>query len=385
MLQIRLPELKRLEVIAQNTPGCISFSQGALRIGGIPQEIKDHMKDVLSTDKTDYYQPGVGMMALREKLAKQLSDQHNVSLSAQNIIISHGGIGAISTACATLLDAGDEVIIPEPAYPPYKNIVTICKAMPVFVPAYDEIQNSSGEISWVLNIEKLKDAITTKTKMIILANPSNPTGSCLAKQDLILLKELCEKNEIYLLSDEVYDSYVFEGELASATPFVCASKFIIRTGSFSKSLAMSGWRVGYIVANADLIQAMAGVQDALIVCPSVFAQHAVMYALEHSEFLNKHHDAVSKSRDIICSMLQPLNEKKLLIFAKPTAGFYLFLRGQSEDSTSLILSILEKAKVAMVPGKDFGPNSGRYMRLCFARSPEIVQEGAERILKYFGV
>jgi|GEM_PF-1226365 len=385
MIQIRLPELKRLEVIAQNTPGCISFSQGALRIGGIPKEIKEHMKDVLSTDQTDYYQPGVGMMALREKLARTLSAQHNISLSAQNIIVSHGGIGAITTICATLLDAGDEVIIPEPAYPPYKNVVSICKANPVFVTAYDEVQDSSGEVSWPLNIQKIKDAITTKTKMIIIANPSNPTGSCLTAQDLIDLKNLCEKNEIYLVSDEVYDNYVFTGQLASATPLVCQSKFVIRTGSFSKSLAMSGWRIGYLVANADIIMAMSGVQDALIVCPSVFGQHSVLYALDHPEFLNRHHAGVSKSRDIICGMLQPLMDKEILVYSKPMSGFYLYLRSQHADSTELVISILEKAKVAMVPGKDFGPSSGRYMRLCFARSPEIVQEGSERLLKYFGL
>ena len=133
MLQISIPEIKRIEAIAKSSNEYISLSQGALRIGGIPQEIKNHLKQVLNTDATDYYQSAWGIMPLREKLAEKFSTKYSCNLSYKNILVTHGCMGAIASIILTVLEKDDEAILPEPTYPAYANIIKVARGKPVFV------------------------------------------------------------------------------------------------------------------------------------------------------------------------------------------------------------------------------------------------------------
>ena len=146
---------------------------------------------------------------------------------------------------------------------------------------------------------------------------------------------------------------------------------------------MSGWRVGFVVASKSLIHHLTAIQDGTLCCPSVIGQYAALYALEHRYLIEKQREKVKRSRDIACQYLEPLRAEGVFSFHKPPAGIFLFLKTQTDDSLNLAKVILNEVKVALVPGRDFGPNAGPYLRLCYAREPAIVEEGMQRILNYF--
>lgn len=380
MLELDLPKYKTIEVISNSSKEYISFSQGTVKISGTPVLIKKHIQEKLESDSLDYYQYVGGIYSLRTKIAEKLSRSHNVLIKPEQIVISHGSIGGITAICLTLLKESDEVIIPTPFYPSYRNIILFSKAIPIFVEGYIREQNT-----WKFDIERIKQSITSKTKMLILSNPSNPSGVCLNKEDIHELKQWCECNGIYIVSDEVYDNYIYEGDFNSFTSHVCNSEFVVRTGSFSKDYAMSGWRVGYIVAPEPLVSRLIAVQDGTLCCPSVIGQHAALFALEHEYLIADQTNTVKRNRDLAWKLLQPLVEKEIFSFVKPPAGIFFFMNTTYKDSEKLVMDILYKAKVALVPGKDFGASgqASSSIRLCFARQEVVLIEGIQRLLNYF--
>ena len=380
MLKLDLPKYKTIESISNSSKEYISFSQGTVKISGTPALIKKHIQEKLESDSLDYYQYVGGILSLRTKIAEKLSINHSVVIKPEQVIISHGSIGGITAICLTLLQEGDEVLVPSPFYPSYRNIVLFSKATPVYVEGYIRENNA-----WRFDFERIKHSATSKTKMLILSNPSNPTGVCLSRREILEIKQWCEQNGIYLVSDEVYDNYIYEGDFNSFTPYVCSSDFVLRTGSFSKDFAMSGWRVGYVVAPETLVSRLIAVQDGTLCCPSVIGQHAALFALEHEYLIAEQTNAVRRNRDIAWQLLQPLVEKGIFSFYKPQAGIFLFINTTCEDTEELVMDILHKSKVALVPGKDFGASkqARSSIRLCFARQEAVLIEGIQRLLNYF--
>lgn len=384
IISLEMPSIKRIEAIAQSMEGCISLAQGALRLGGIDQHTKEYARQILLTDKADYYGDSLGLAPLRQKLALTLSRSCNAPINVQNIFIGHGGLGVLSALALALLKTGDEILLPEPAYPAYTNIAKLAKATPVFVAAY-ELRKTEAEPhgAWKFDIELLKSAITSKTKILLLSHPSNPTGVCLSNEELRQLSSLCEDKGIYLIIDEVYDDFIYEGDFTSGTAFALQSPFTIRVGSFSKNYGMSGWRVGFAVAHQDLVAAIAPVQAATIGNATGIAQYAALYALEHPEHIAHYATILKKNRDVMCNFFDSLQAKGIISYERPKAGFYLFFKIHEGNTTELIMDILKNAKVAMTPGNDFGPSAQQFIRLCFARDPEVVTESIVRLKKYF--
>lgn len=384
MISLEIPSIKRIEALAQSMQGCISLAQGMLKIGGVDQHTKEYARQILLTDKADFYQDPLGIAPLRQRLALTLSERFGTKISQQQVFIGHGSVGCLTTIALSVLDAGDEILLPEPTYPVYASIAKLSKAVPVFVPAYElRTSKSTGTNSWTFNFERLKQAITAKTKMVIVANPANPTGVTLAPQELQELSWICENKGIYLVIDEVYDDYIYEGIFSSSTPYAAHSQFTIRLGSFSKNFGMSGWRVGYAVAQPDLVIAAGGIQSATIANPTVISQYAALYALEHREYTDHYAAILKKNRDQVSDFFQHLELSGVLTFARPQGGFYLFFKQHDQDSTGFVHEILEQAKVALIPGKDFGPSSHQFVRLCFAREPELITQSINRLKAYF--
>lgn len=379
MLDLPLSGIKKIEAIAQSSNEYISLSQGALRLGGVPQKIKEHLQTVLKTDKTDYYQSAWGIMPLREKIANGLSVEHSTSLTEKNILITHGSIGALSAFFLTVLNKEDEVIIPEPTYPAYEKLTQVARGKSVFVPVIQKNKNDFGHI----DIEKIKEATTSRTKIIVFSNPWNPLGIVVSRKEILELLDWCEKNKIYLIVDEAYKYYAFDGAYQSCIDLVGKSEFLIVTASFSKNMAMSGWRVGYLVAAEKFITPVGKVQDAQINCPNVIAQYAALYALDHPEFTQEFCNILENNLALTVEMLTPLVKENIFSFKKPSGTFFMFIKTQFDDAENLCMNILSKSKVALVPGKFFGPSGDSFARLCFARDKEILQEALTRIVKYF--
>lgn len=382
MLQLTLPRYKKIEALSKESKDCISFSQGAVKVGGTPQVIKDHVKHLLAEDCVDYYQNVGGIYPFRQKIAQVLSEKFQRAFAPDSILVTHGSIGGITNLCLALLKQGDEVILPEPTYPSYQNIVRFSKGVPVFVQGFIEERGA-----WRFDLASIVNAATARTKMIILPNPSNPLGVCLKKSEIEELIDFCENSRIYLVLDEVYDHYIYEGEFHSGTPYVFDHKYVVRTASFSKDFAMSGWRIGYVVASQKLIAGLMTIQDGTLCCPNVVGQYAALFALQNQHLIEQQVRIVKSNLELTCQMLQPLVARQMISYVKPQAGIFLFLNTGLEDSEPLVWDILEKARVALVPGKDFGiaPKTASYVRLCFAREQGLMQEGLRRLLHYFRV
>lgn len=383
MIHLDQPALKTIEHRVQQIEGGISFAQGALRIGGVDASIHTYAQEILNTDKADYYGHSIGLAALRQKLADTLSARYNARIAFENVVVTHGSINGIAALCLLLLNAGDEVVIPEPTYPAFLNTIMLAKGKINFFSAYKYKQLPDGSLRWIFDVEGLMETCTQSTKMIIITNPSNPTGACMTQEEIARVAAFCEERGIYCIFDEAYENYFFDVPSTSATPLVAQSQFLVRTGSFSKTYGMSGWRVGYVVAPKHIIDNIAAVQDGVIVCPTVISQYAALYALDHPEIAASYTEVVNKNREIAYQAVQPLAEKGLIKCAKPEAGFFLFVETKEVDTLDLANDMLAKVRVAVVPGKDFGPSGKRFVRLCYARKTEVLEEGLYRFVDYF--
>ncbi len=376
MLQLPLSGIKKIEEIVRTSDDYVSLSQGSLKTGGIPQDIKNYVQKLLETDITDYYGSSWGLYELRETLASELSKKYDANLSIDNILPTHGCAGALTLLFQTLLEAGDEVVIPEPAYPAYSILAQTARANVRYV-------SCVNEDSFSLDVEKIKQATTAKTKIIVFSHPSNPLGMIAPKETLLEIIRWADSKGIYVIIDEAYREYVYEGTCVSGIELLKESEFVVSTNTFSKNMAMSGWRVGYVAASSKLIPALAGLQDALVNCLNNVAQHAAAYATKHPEFSKMFHEKVKAGRDYVCENLQPLVKKEIVSFEKPHGGFFLCMKTQHADATELCWKLLQEAKVGLIPGISFGPSGAPFMRLCFAREREVLQEGVGRILRYF--
>lgn len=379
MLEIPMSGIKKIEEIAQSSPDFISLSQGSIKVGGIPQQIKTYVQGLLNSDITDYYQSCWGIKVLREKIADTVNAQYGTQFTIGNVVPTHGCIGGLSLLYLTLLNPGDEVIIPQPAYPAYSILTQACRAVAVPVPS----MRSSTNLTWGLDIDAIKQATTEKTKIIVFSNPWNPLGIIVPEQEILELIAWCELRGIYLILDEAYREYVFDGPMRAGLTYMQDSQFVVSANTFSKNMAMSGWRVGYLLVPEHLAKPLAGMQDALLNCLNNTAQYAAMYALDHPELTADFYATIKYNRDLAYTKMQPLFDAGIFSAQKPAGGFFLFLKTTEEDATGLCLSILDRAKVGLIPGKSFGETGKPFMRLCYARDPEILEEGIARIIKFF--
>lgn len=388
MLEIPLSGIKRIEEIAKSSDEYISLSQGSIKVGGIPQQIKDYVSELLKGDQTDYYESCWGIRPLREKLAEVLSAQYKTDISVNQVLPTHGCIGGLSLLYLSILSPGDEVVIPEPAYPAYGLLTQATRAVPVYVSVLRQAQDDrdpvqDGTVSWKFDIEKIKAAVTEKTKIIVFSNPWNPLGIVVSKEEIRQLLAWCEQKGIYLIIDEAYRDYAFTPEYETVLPLVNQSEWLICASTFSKNMAMSGWRIGFLVVPEHINKALAGMQDAILNCLNNTAQFAALYALNHPEFTQEFSRIVRQNRDMTMMLLEPLIQNKIISVIKPEGGFFAFLKTDQADATDLCMSILHKAKVSLVPGKTFGPSGGSFLRLCYARETDVLQEGIGRLVKFF--
>lgn len=381
MLEIPMSGIKKIEEIAKSSDEYISLSQGSIKIGGIPELVKQHVAELLKTDKTDYYESCWGLKPLREKLSSVLSARYNTTITPNQTLPTHGAIGGLTLLYLTLLGQDDEIIIPEPAYPAYSILAKATRSKTVYVSCRND--NPDGSSSFQLDVEKIKAATTPRTKMIIFSNPWNPLGIVVPPSTMNELVAWCEKNGIYLVIDEAYRDYVYQENYQTAIPLVSTSEWVICVNTFSKNMAMSGWRIGYLLVPEKLPRALAGMQDALLNCLNNTAQYAAIFALDHPELTEFFHKQVQINRDMTISMLQPLVDRGIMSFNTPTGSFFLFMKTDQADATDLCMSILNTAKVSLIPGSSFGPSGAPFLRLCYARETAVLEEGLHRLVNYF--
>ncbi|MDI6400486.1 pyridoxal phosphate-dependent aminotransferase [Balneolaceae bacterium ANBcel3] len=328
------------------------------------------------------YTMNPGTPELREAICKKLKEENGLDYTPAQIILSNGAKQSIGFALYATLDKGDEVIIPAPYWVSYPEMVKLAEGTPVVV-------STAFENDYKMTAEQLKEAITPKTKMLILCSPSNPTGSCYSKDELKALADVLKDHpNILILSDEIYEYIVFDGEhvgIAQAAPELKDRVLLIN--GFSKGFAMTGWRLGYLAATTDIVKAVGKIQSQLTSAPCTISQKAGEAAyLSPRDSVKKMVEAFRERRAYLVQALNEIEGVKCFnpggaFYAFPDISAYLNSKTPSGDeiktSTDLCMFLLEERGLAAVPGDAFGEPSG--IRLSYAASMEHLQEAIKRL------
>lgn len=346
-----------------------------------PQHVKEAGKKAIDDNKT-YYTPESGIPELKDAVRQKLKTENGLEYGVDQISINSGAKHSVFNALAVLLEEGDEVIIPAPYWVSYPEMVKISGGIPVFI-------HTSKETGFKISRDDLKKAITRRTKAIILNSPCNPTGAVYTGEELYALADLIEGIDMVIISDEVYEKIIYRGEHVSIATYSneIKEKTIVVNG-LSKTFSMTGWRIGYTAGPKAIIEAINRLQGHSSGNPTSISQYAGLMALKTpASFLDGWIGEFRKRKDYI---LGELNSIDGVTCTDPAGAFYVFpdvsgLYGRRygekriEDSVELSYYLLEKGRIAVVPGKAFGADN--HIRLSFATSMKNIVEGMRRLKK----
>jgi aspartate/methionine/tyrosine aminotransferase len=375
---LKLSIIKQIELRASKYPDAISLAQGIPNFD-TPEFIKRRVERALKRGVVAKYSLSPGVPELRELVEESLAQENMFYDWEKEILITAGSIEGITASVMAITNPGDEIMIPEPTYTSYQEVIKLSGCKPVFVP----LDESKG---WAFDIEKYKKAITPKTKAIFYCNPNNPTGTIYTKEQLLQLADLARANDLFLISDEVYKDFIYDNkDFFSLAEVPELRKRLIRIFSFSKAYAMTGWRIAYLHSDEEVVREITKVHDSLVTCAPVISQYGAMGALETKDkdikiFRQKY----KERRDFMCERLERLSP--LFEFVKPDSSYYIFpkislklaeninYKGAnliteqgSVDSWKFALWLLEELQIATVPGIAFGPKGEGHIRLSFGR------------------
>ncbi len=335
-----------------------------------PEAIKSAAIKAIQSGQTKYT-PSIGTIALREAIAEKFQKDNQLVYTPKQIAVSCGAKHSLYCILQVLADSGDEVIIPAPYWVSYPEMVKLAGATPKIVP-------TTKESHFRITPDQLSQNITEKTKILILNSPSNPTGSLYQKSELAAIAEICVKNDIYVISDEIYEKLIY-----TETPYTSIASLgkdiyerTITVNGVSKAYAMTGWRIGYSAGDEEIMSYVKKIQDHSTSCPSSISQAAALAALKQPEENIKAMCAeFQKRRDAMMTCIDAIDK---VSYIKPEGAFYMFCDfSQLGESLEIAKRIINDVNVAIIPGEGF--NAPGFMRLSFATSLERIQEGIRRI------
>ncbi len=334
-----------------------------------PQQIKDATIKALNEGKTHYVAGGM-IPELRQGIVEKLQRENHIEIDPSQIILTPGGKYSLFLCMQALLNAGDEVIIVSPAWVSYESMIRVNGATPVFL----ELDESDR---YLITKEKLLSVTTEKTKLVILCSPSNPTGHDLSQKELDELESYIKDTNIHIVMDEMYEHLIYEHPHYSLASKKNIQDYVISVFGFSKGYAMTGWRMGYIVASKNNISLMNKVYSHSITCVNEFIQYGGVVALNCYDDIERMRQAYERRRNYF---IDSLNEIKGVSALKPEGAFYAWVCFDGfQNSTEIAEFLLEKAHVASVPGNAFSPSDKDHVRFAFAASDEELQKAIEKI------
>jgi aminotransferase len=370
--------IRNIQQYAQTKGDVISFAQG-IPVFPTPKVIKDEVKQAIDQDMVDFYTPGQGIKELKQALAKKIKSDNKVEAVPDEIIVTHGATEAMIAILMTFFDKNDEVIVITPDYATHFSQIIIAQKG-IYL---KEVAMEESEKGWRLDLDRLENAISQKTKAIIFTNPNNPTGKVFSKQELEGILFLAKKYNLFVITDEIYEYFVFDGKKHySLAAFPQAKEQVITIFGASKSYSMTGWRIGYIFANRDLINEIYKIHDNLIVCPTAVSQYALLAALKHGRKITDFFcEEYAKRREVVYRYLSQTDK---LTYSPVDGSYYIFPKIKKEtDDYSLAFRMIEKAKVAVVPGSAFGITGKNHFRISFAGKINELEEGLARLVNFF--
>ena len=346
----------------------------------IPSQAKLAGIESLHFNKTKYDKVP-GLVELREAICQKLKNENNVEYSINEVVVSSGAKNAITNALMVLLNNGDEVIVPKPYWVSYPEMIKLTGGVPIFA-------DTTKENDFKITPDEIENIATSKTKMIFISNPSNPSGVIYSKEELKAIVDVCYDNNIYILADEIYERICFDTEFVSVASLSDKAKEItITINGLSKSAAMTGLRIGYSASNLEIAKGISTIQGHLISHPSTTAQWIALSAITNCESdIVYMKDQYKLRRD---KGVEILNSIPNITYAKPQGAFYLFIDVSKykdsiaySDSFSIEFCniLLDKERVAVVPGVAFGMDD--FIRISYACDMDILIEGLNKIKKF---
>ncbi len=358
--------IREIMDLAWRTPDCLHLEVGEPDFG-TPEHIREGGVRAIQEGKTRYT-PNAGIPELRAALAEKIQRVNGYEVDAQQIVVSSGAVEAIYASLVTMLSPGDEILLPDPGWPNFRMMADLLSANIMYYPL-------RPENGFLPDPQEIADRITSKTRVLLVNFPSNPLGSVPTVGLLKELYEVAQAHDLWIVSDECYDQIVFDG--TSPSPAIIDSDGrVISTYSFSKTYAMTGWRVGYAAVPPQVADILSKVQEPLISCVSGPAQYAALSALEGpQQCVTEMVDAYRSRRD---AALAACNESGLT-YLVPQGAFYLWLSIEHRDSLKFALDLVDRKKVAIAPGSAFGENGNGWLRISLANSADSVVKGVHAI------
>lgn len=345
----------------------------------VPNAAIQHGINSLNENLTNY-DLVPGLKILRDELSKKLNLENDCDYAPEEIVVSSGAKNAITNALLAVLNPGDDVLVPKPYWVSYPEMIKLVNANPVFI-------ETNKENEFKLTKDILEKSITPKTRMLFLNNPSNPTGAVYSKEELLEIANVCIKNNIYILADEIYERICYKDKFVSIASLSNDIKNItITINGFSKSFAMTGLRIGYSASNKEIAKAISTIQGHLVSHPSLTSQYIAYGALKDcSDSINDMVDIYRSRRNKVVDILNQCNK---LNYVTPDGAFYTFidlsmvknnLNYTDSFSIEFCNKLLDEYEVAAVPGIAFGMDD--YIRISYACSESSFTEGLKRIIK----
>ncbi len=355
----------------------VAFLSWAKPTSGTPEHINRAAIKAIEEGKTGGYSEPAGLYELRVEIVKKLGEVNSIEASAEEIVVTVGAIEGLCAAVMAVIDPGDEIIIPIPGYSSHVRQVVMASGKPVCVPTVEEE-------GFCLDIGAINNAITDRTKAIMFSDPNNPTGSVYSKEELEAIAEIACKNNLIIITDEAYEYFTFDGyKHHSIASFPGMKERVISSFTFTKTYAMTGWRIGYVHASKELIPQIKKGHIPFAICAPVVSQYAAVEALRGSqECVDNFREHYEKTRNLMCERLDRLGN--IFEYQRPKGSYLMFPKIKLErgkDSLGFAKRLLKEARVSTTPGVAFRGES--HLRMSFCVPEKTINKAFDRMEDYF--
>lgn len=366
----RLPRsgIRRVFDEASKYPDCIRLEVGEPSFP-TPEHVKAAAREAMSSNFTRYT-PNAGILDLREAIVDKVSRRNGITATTDDVVVTNGGVEAVFTTLSAMVNPGDEVLISDPSWPNYLQMTVLLGVQAVYYPL-------RLEHDLVPTVEDIESRITPRTKVLLLNSPGNPTGSSIPAQRLREILDMARRHDLWVISDEVYDEIYFDKPPVS-TQALDTDGRTVTVFSFSKTYAMTGWRVGYLVGPRDIVSHILRIQEPVTSCVNSVAQKAAVAALTGDQTCVAEMRAAYASR---AGLVTGILDRHGIPYARPSGAFYTMVdvtRSGMSDVDFVSRMISEK-RVSVVPGSAFGPGSGAFVRVSLASHEDDLQTGVTRL------
>jgi aminotransferase len=357
----------------------VAFLSWAKPTSGTPEHINNAVIEAIKNGLTGGYSTSEGLDALRKEIVIKLNRDNHIDATISQILVTVGAIEGLASAVMAVIDPGDEVIMPSPTYSTHIRQVQIASGIPILIPLIEDD-------GFALDIEAMKQAVSPKTKAIMFCSPSNPTGTVFPENDLHQLANIALENNLIVITDEAYEYFVFDNNKhfsIASIPEMTSN--VISCFTFTKTYAMTGWRVGYLHAHEEWIPQIKKAHIPFAICAPVASQYAALAALTGpQDCVDDFRKQYRSTRNLMCKRLDEL--KQFFDYQKPSGSYLMFpkiLVEEGKDSIAFCKRLLREAKVSTTPGIAFGPSGENHMRLSFCVPEDEINKAFDRIEHFF--